>query len=1226
MFHVHKKGKDIPDCLEQDILYSHTRLSCQSLKYLADNLHNFSNNVTILIEGHLSLRDLIVFKDSRNISIQGISSFQSKLDCNCKANASAGIVFLNLHGILLTNVIVRRCCGQLEHWNASVQVHNCSDIMFRRIKIMQSSQWSSALIMVDNFGAIVIHKSVFVSNTYSNKRSVQTKSYARGIHMQISHKVKGINVSVVDSKFQQNKSPKFTIYGEISRQDINWNGHSLGGGMGIVLINTSTSVVKIIINNSIFTKNKASWGAGLCIYLKDSVQDITLSVKNSYFIGNEATNGGGGILVYLGNLNYSNSSTFLQFWNIVFDGNEAREFGGGTALTALYSNYASEPGQVIRFINCTWFNNIATYGPAVEISPSIFEDSYQGFLPIPLFSNNKFENNGILKGRSKATHVTQGVFAITQFTVHFQGYHVFEQNWYSALCLTSGNVIFESNSEVHFLNNRAIMGGAILLLGFSVIVTNSNSQFYFINNSATQVGGALSYISSDQKEYIGGRKCFLKYGGNEINLDERNVTFTFVDNHAQLGGESIYAGSFYSCYYAHFLVDSSPVENFFNFLWFFYFDNTSTALATAASSAAFEQRFPVEVLPGGRTMFPLAMYDEFKHPIYSKFGLRVEDNKAIHLDNYFTTNNSSTIFGSPNQNATIILSTPEMIFNIEYPIQINLLPCPPGYYFEPHNNACRCSADSDRNRYQAIDKCSSSELRAFIRHGYWAGYYPPDTQDAERLYTSPYRFRLTNYYNLSKMPNESENLASFFCGGNRQGLVCGQCREGYSAYFHSRDVICGENKHCGIGMLFYLLSEIVPITVFFIIVITFGISFSSGALNGLVYFSQVVDIFTQDLSFSLRNENSWIQSSHQLFYGILNFEFFSIFPFCLWEGATVMDVLAFKYVTTTFSFMLILSIVLAMNYCNKKCIQTCQGKWWVRKDSSIIHGISTFLLISYGQCTRACFLILTYTYLRGKPGVEDIKITYYGGLLYFSRGHVTYAIPAIIFTIVLVVLPPLCLIVYPLVLHLLALCKLSEHPVVNKTLQFLRINHLMPLFDSFQSCYKDKLRFFAGLYFLYRIAAFLAYWLSENTPPVLVAIMILGIHSMANPYKSWRHNLTDTLIFLDIAIISSITIMIRFQLTDESTGSIVNLLYAQLFFIYLPALSFVVIIAIKLGQKLCSKITISTSSRSDTGSTGEQIIRSTNSQSDTATCISSVKLNMPLLIEYTSQDEYTSSL
>ena len=128
-------------------------------------------------------------------------------------------------------------------------------------------------------------------------------------------------------------------------------------------------------------------------------------------------------------------------------------------------------------------------------------------------------------------------------------------------------------------------------------------------------------------------------------------------------------------------------------------------------------------------------------------------------------------------------------------------------------------------------------------------------------------------YDLIQLPNSSQNLTDFFCGDERQGLVCGECREGYSAYYHSRDVVCGENRYCRIGMLFYLLSEVIPITVFFALVITFGISFSSGSLNGLVYFSQVVDVFANDLTFSVRNENNLMLSSHQLFYGIFNSQY-----------------------------------------------------------------------------------------------------------------------------------------------------------------------------------------------------------------------------------------------------------------------------------------------------------------------------------------------------------------
>ena len=343
-------------------------------------------------------------------------------------------------------------------------------------------------------------------------------------------------------------------------------------------------------------------------------------------------------------------------------------------------------------------------------------------------------------------------------------------------------------------------------------------------------------------------------------------------------------------------------------------------------------------------------------------------------------------------------------------------------------------------------------------------------------------------------------------------------------------------------------------------------------MNGFVFFSQVIDVFSQDLLFSQSYDDTKVlyilQAGSKLIYGIFNIEFFSVFPFCLWEGATILDALAFKYITTTFALLLVTTIVVMMNYSSiKRCSWMCKAKGW-RKDSSVTHGISTFLTICYGQYTRVSFFILTKTYLQGRSGVKPIPVTYYGGLPYLSNAHLLYAIPAIVCTALLVVLPPFLLLLYPLILHLLSLCGLSEHPVVNKTLQLLHINHLMPLFDSFQSCYKDKLRFFAGLYFLYRVAAFLAYMHSETVPPVFLAVLILGIHSVLQPYKSWKYNAIDGLIFLDIAIINSITEMIKISLITESNNNILQLKLVQLAFIYMPIISLLLILSLKIVTKL----------------------------------------------------------
>ena len=100
------------------------------------------------------------------------------------------------------------------------------------------------------------------------------------------------------------------------------------------------------------------------------------------------------------------------------------------------------------------------------------------------------------------------------------------------------------------------------------------------------------------------------------------------------------------------------------------------------------------------------------------------------------------------------------------------------------------------------------------------------------------------------MPNRSENLSQFFCGSSGKGIICGNCETGYSAHYHSMySNYCGENKQGEYGLLFYFLSEIVPVGIFFSIVVIFGIiSFSSGSLNLFVFFSQVVDIFSKDLT------------------------------------------------------------------------------------------------------------------------------------------------------------------------------------------------------------------------------------------------------------------------------------------------------------------------------------------------------------------------------------------
>ena len=83
-------------------------------------------------------------------------------------------------------------------------------------------------------------------------------------------------------------------------------------------------------------------------------------------------------------------------------------------------------------------------------------------------------------------------------------------------------------------------------------------------------------------------------------------------------------------------------------------------------------------------------------------------------------------------------------------------------------------------------------------------------------------------------------MNKLICAGTRMGVLCGKCKEKNSVYYHSLGFECKRNSSCRLGWLFYILSEILPVTAIFIIIIFFNISFTSGIANGFIFYSQVV--------------------------------------------------------------------------------------------------------------------------------------------------------------------------------------------------------------------------------------------------------------------------------------------------------------------------------------------------------------------------------------------------
>lgn len=213
-----------------------------------------------------------------------------------------------------------------------------------------------------------------------------------------------------------------------------------------------------------------------------------------------------------------------------------------------------------------------------------------------------------------------------------------------------------------------------------------------------------------------------------------------------------------------------------------------------------------------------------------------------------------------------------------------------------------------------------------------------------------------------------------------------------------------------------------------------------------------------------------------------NLDFFVIpgMHFCLFKGANTLDLLAFDYVLVVYSLLLVLLTVMCLNRRCTRYVSRLQGRKTLRT-SSIIHGLSGFLVLCYVKTTTVTLKILTPGFIRGK-GLHHHEIVafYYGSISFFHKKHLKYAVPAIFALIFMTSLPPLLLLIYPLCYRVLALFKLEESKFTKILCKAIPLEKFKPLFDSFQGEFRDNHRCFAGLYFIYRLFILILFTISPN--------------------------------------------------------------------------------------------------------------------------------------------------
>lgn len=1198
--HLHSESGDDKLCTVPG-----SNVSCHSLEHVASSFADFVGSVEIVIHSvELFLSEPVTFYNFSEITIVSNTS----VIITCTGDSFAGLVFISVNRLCLENIALVQC-GALQNFSketgernsvmfrSAVHIISCGDVTIRDMSVESSE--GAGIALVDNQGDVVnISHCQFINNSVPQEDRYSYNG-GGGIYVRTQAPDRPIEYYFNSCLFEHNRQSTTRDYVFVTSFGSVLRGTGRGGGLDI-LLRGSSAFNKINISGCNFTENAAFLGGGLAIQIEDQAHNNSAFVEYSIFERNgchyttgysQSGSGGGAHLGYslYSKVTQQANDNHFSVMNVTFRENCA-ELGGGATFFSSRSAYA-DFNNSISFTNSTWLNNSARVGAAVDISPHVFERLSGGFLPTPLVTNCSFINNTVVF-TTQDLHKAYGSGTLfsSLFDVEFKSFVHFKGNSGSAFIIVNGIANF-STCNATFINNTGLQGGAIALIGISSMLIGPGHSYTFINNQAADRGGAIYSQLIDDHDFIISRSCFIRYfdkPGVITSPPEWNATLTFIGNSANKYGHAIFATSLIPCQRR---VSSSSnngsatwsASEILQWPGVFIYENDNIRNQIGTEGARFDitGSLPFEIVPGEEHSLEVAIIDDLDQAVDFTFRGTIvdDDNRTISVDEAFTcvVGNVIQLQGREGSSGNLLLQT-VTTRKSSIIVTVILAPCPPGFTL---GNDMECSCDAFF--YVGITRCSYSDFHAYTIKGFWAGYIQPKDEPFQFVTaTCPLGFCSYNGYNESNdipLPNNSSMLDSFMCGPERTGILCGNCSPGYTTFYHSPYYSCREERLCSLGWLFYILSEIVPVTLIFMLILTLNISFSSGAVNGFILFSQLLDTLLVNASGTIEFPDAVksLTAGYRLIYGFFNLDLFNIdsLSFCLWKNATVLDVLAFKYVTIVYALVLILGVVMFMNHCGHRCL----GKYIriTTIKSSIIHGLSAFLVVCYAQCVKVSLTLLLPETLKGRngEGYYPRRVWFYGEIKEFSKEHLPYAIPALLCLLTIGALPPLLLLAYPLANKVLAFVGLGESKL--STILTPKISKLKPLLDTFQGCFKNELRFFAGLYFLYRWIGLVVYSIAPSLSAFYAGaegllICILTLHAVAQPYEKRWHNVVDALMLADLVAINGLTIY-NYYLYSQGTTNMINsdlrnaAIGLQLVLIYFPILYMAIYVLVLICKK-----------------------------------------------------------
>ena len=670
------------------------------------------------------------------------------------------------------------------------------------------------------------------------------------------------------------------------------NSATLWGG-ALFLSNTNFTTYGSIS----FVNNSAKFGGAL--YIKNS--SILLNVTKHYsqnftqgvyimFLDNIAQLRGGAIFL-------KNSTTMQIYGNVSLIRNYANHSGG-----TIFLKYST-----LQIYGSTSLveNNARTKGGAIYLTKSNIQ-----MCGTVTLAKNKANIGGAV--HAEASNITIGVNC--SFIHLWLTTIVFMLN----MATYSGGAVSSIDSRLYLMGsalfdgNIAGYGGAMILDGTSNLTLKPNLSLSFINNRANQRGGVFYYdhsvSSCDRfKKYYEQRpECFVSF--EDISPELKN-------NFTSKAGSFLYSGKLGICYrysgkFSIFEECRKTIRE--NYCSHLKESSLTSAIATeelfstdtedvkfcqvqhkfssrnVTIAVYLGEKFNVSLIGAGTFNLPVntRIFHKMLFPIDKNIELRrVElltrvsslcSNVSYYILVYSMTNQLTVHTKLYHQNPCDSLVDGVNLY-------IDIKPCPLGFELSHKHKKCVC--DKWLQDF-GITECNIDNLSIERKKNtFWISKLANNSKLIFHDGRCPFDFCKDNFVNVSL------SNPSIQCDFNRNGTLCGQCREQYSLALGTLHCLyCANSCYITLVLPFALAGMALVI-----VILLLHLTVDVGTLNGLIFYANIVHS-NREAYFQHTRE---ITKFHAIFISWLNLDFG--IETCFYHG---MDIYTYSWLQFVFPFYL----------------------------------------------------------------------------------------------------------------------------------------------------------------------------------------------------------------------------------------------------------------------------------------------------------------------------------